>query len=84
VPLTTSPENLREKIAYYLKNENERQEIIEICHNYIDKNHRYENVFEVIGGYYKLSLLNQQEGKLYLPYRTLRKQKIYLKKQANV
>lgn len=83
IPTYKDANELREKVIYYLNHDKERREIVAKCHEIINKNHRYENVFKVIGDYYNMSLINNTDGKLQFLKRTIRKQNEYLQKHKN-
>jgi len=83
IPTYKNAKELREKIKYYLTHDKERREIVEKCHKIINKNHRYENVFEVIGNYYNFKLLGTGAGELTLPACTIYKQNKWLRNHKN-
>lgn len=58
VPTFNNAQELRNKCQYFLKNEKERADIVKACQKLIDKNHRYENVFQTIEEYSGIKLLN--------------------------
>ena len=58
IPTYKTKEELKDKCEYYLKHENERQDIVKICQKMIEKNHRYENVFSIVENISGIKLLN--------------------------
>lgn len=83
IPTFKTEKELRDKSLYFLKQENERKEIVKMCHKIIDDHHRYEHVFQVIEEYANIRLLNDHNGYLYELPRTRRKKEKYLKKREN-
>ena len=64
IPTYNNPAELRDRCLYFLKNESERLNIVNECQQIINKNHRFENVFDIIEKYTEIKLSNPNNGKL--------------------
>lgn len=82
VPTFDNAEELRDKSQYFLMHDKERKEIVKTCQQFIDKNHRYENVFKIVEEYSGIKLLNIGKAEpIYQFSRTNIKQQRYLRRQ---
>lgn len=81
VPTFNDAKELKDKCQYFFKHEKERIDIVNTCQKLIDKNHRYENVFEIIENYSRIKLLNIGQSEPICQFsRTNKKQQRYLKR----
>lgn len=84
VPTYRTAAELKDKCRYFLSHEAERADIVQACQTLIDKNHRYENVFQVVENYTGIKLLQlglpRRVRKL---YRTRVRQNRYQKGKTN-
>lgn len=58
IPTYNDPMDLRDKCAYYLSHENERRDIVRQCQQIIDKNHRYENMLQIVAECTGMTMVN--------------------------
>ena len=84
VPTYSTPEDLRDKCNYFIKHKKEREAIVKQCNKMINKNHRFENIFKIIGDYTNYSLLNtSKKGQLKNLSITEKKQMKYIRNLKN-
>ena len=83
VPTFNDAKELKDKCQYFLKYDKERADIVKTCQQFINKNHRYENVFKIVEEYGRVKLLDVGGPTPVCQFnRTNKKQSRYLRRQG--
>ncbi len=78
VPTYVDTKDLHDKCEYFIKHENERRDIVKECNEIINKNHRYENLMQLLNQFMDLPLKTKSSfGHIVNIHRTQRKQNRY-------
>lgn len=84
IPTYQNEKDLRKKVLYYLKHEDERKDIVQKSQLIIEKKHRYKHLFSRLEEITEMKFIDlKQKGRLVNVKRTQKIQNLYYKKISN-